>query len=220
VGRRFFADGVVTTCARSGLSVASQRVPCKVLQDPSMHHATDLCKSGFIHRHNAVANDLKQLCAMAGVQSQSEVQCIPGSLDVPADLYIHNGPGNIPVAVDMAVGSPVCDSATQHMTTMSKAGAFLKGKEQQKTWKYKTHFASMKGTIHYVPFIMSTFGAVAEQASGLMTFVSRSLAERWKTPLQVAHSLVSKRISASIMKFVSLSLSHAVASHREQHQLD
>jgi hypothetical protein len=158
---------------------------------------------------------------MAGVQSQSEVHCIPGSLHVPADLYIHNGPGNIPVAVDMAVGSPVCDSAAQQMTTMSKAGTFLRMKEQQKQGKYKAHFASMRGTIRCVPFVMSTFGAVAEQASGLMTFVSQSLAERWKTPLQVAHSdsLDSKRISASIMKFVSLSLSHAVASHREQHQL-
>jgi hypothetical protein len=220
LGHRFVADGLVTKCSRSGLSVASQRVPCKATQDPFMHHATDLCKSGFIHRHNAVANDLKHLCTMAGIQSQSEVQCIPGSLDVPADLYIHHGPDGTPVAIDMAVGSPVCDSATQSMTTMSKAGAFLKWKEQQKAWKYKTHFASMKGTIRYVPFVMSTFGGVAEQASTIVGFVSRSLAERWKLPLQVAHTLVSQRISASIMKFVSLSLSHAVVSHREQHRLD
>ena len=93
-------------------------------------------------------------------------------------------------------------------------------KEQQKYGKYKVHFESMKGAIRYVPFVMSTFGAVAEQASRLMAFISQSLAERWKTPLQVAHSLVSKRVSASVMKFVSLSLSHAVASHREQHRVD
>ena len=43
----------------------------------------------------------------------------------------------------------------------------------------------LEGHNPLVSFVMSTFGAVGEQASGLMTFVSQSLAERWMTPLQV-----------------------------------
>jgi hypothetical protein len=38
-------------------------------------------------------------------------------------------------------------------------------------------------------------------------------------PVQVAHTIVSNRVMASLMKFEALSLSLAVASHNKQHAL-
>ena len=43
---------------------------------------------------------------MAGVECMTEIQCIPGSSDVPADIYIYNGPEGVPVAVDTCVATP------------------------------------------------------------------------------------------------------------------
>ncbi len=183
-----------------------------------MHHATDLCRTAFVHRNNTVANELKSLCCFAGLQYQSEVQCIPGSLDVPADLYICKGPGGIPIAVDVTVGSPVCDSATKALTVISKAGSYLSRKETDKLYKYKEHFASVNGTIQFLPFVMSSFGGVAGQAKELVSFISRALAKKMLMPLQSAHSLVSNQVSAALMNFVALKLSHAVASLQQQQQ--
>jgi hypothetical protein len=38
--------------------------------------------------------------------------------------------------------------------------------------------------------------------------------------LQSAYALVNNQISASLMQFVSLKLSHALASHEKQHAVD
>jgi len=164
---------------------------------------------------------LKRLLCWAGKHSLSEVQCIPGSTDVPADLYICDGPNGIPLSVDVAVVSPVCETATNPLTLTSRAGTYLAKAESKKAWKYDKHFKSVNGTIRYLPFVVSSFGGVsAGPASELVTFIARSLSEKLLLPLQSAHALVSNQVSASLMHFVSLKLSHALASHEKQHAVD
>jgi hypothetical protein len=221
LGCSFLPANGKTLCARSSLSSASQRVVCRAEQDPRLHHATDLCRTAFTHRHNTVANALKRLCRWAGKQCLSEVQCIPGSQDVPADLYICDGPNGIPLAVDVAVVSPVCAMATNSLMLTSKAGAYLTRQETKKLKKYDAHFKSVNGSIRFLPFVMSSFGGPsAGPASELLTFIARSLSQKLLLPLQSAHALVSNQVSASLMQFVSLKLSHALASHEQQHAVD
>ena len=84
-------------------------------------------------------------------------------------------------------------------------------------WKYREHFASVNGSIRFLPFVISSFGGVSGQATELVTFIARSLSKKLLMPLPSAHALVSNQISASLMQFVSLKLSHAVTSHENQH---
>jgi hypothetical protein len=221
LGFSFLPENAKTLCARSSLSSASQRIVCRAAQDVRLYHATDLCRTGFTHRHNTVANTLKGLLHWAGKQCLSEVQCIPGSQDVPADLYICDGPNGIPVAVDVAVVSPICEEATSTLMLTSKAGAYLSRQETKKNRKYDSHFKSINGSIRFLPFVVSSFGGVsAGPASELVTFTARALSQKLLMPLQSAYALVNNQISASLMQFVSVKLSHALASHEKQHAVD
>jgi hypothetical protein len=136
---------------------------------------------------------------------------------VPADLYICDGPNGIPLAVDVAVASPVCETATTPLNLTSKAGTYLAKQETMKLWKYQSHFKSVKGSIEFLPFVMSSFGGVSGKASELVNFIARVLSTKLLMPLQSAHTLVSNQVSASLMHFISLKLSHALASHEKQH---
>jgi hypothetical protein len=221
LGCSFLPANAKTLCARNSPSAASQRVACRAVQDARLYHATDLCRSAFTHRHNTVANALKRLLRWSGKQCLSEVQCIPGSTDVPADLYVCEGPNGVPLAVDVTVVSPVCDMASSALTLTSKAGAYLARAETKKMRKYESHFKSINGSIRFLPFVMSSFGgAWSGQASEMVNFISRSLSSKLLMPLQSAHAMVTNQVSASLMHFVSLKLTHALASHEQQHAVD
>jgi hypothetical protein len=162
-----------------------------------------------------VANTLKRL-RLAGKQCLSEVQCIPGSTDVPADLYICDGPNGTPLAVDVTVVSPVGEMATNALTLTSKAGTYLARVETRKMRKYESHFKSINGSIRFLPFVMSSFGeAWSGQASELVNFIARTLSSKFVMLLQSAHAMVANQVSATLMHFVSLKLSHALASHEQ-----
>ena len=212
LGCQFFSVNVVPKCARSDLAVSAQRKRCNGAQDPFLYHSTDLCRTTFIQRHNMLANRLKALCFRAGIQSVSEVQCIPGSRDVPADLYIHSGPKDIPLAVDLAVVSPICDTAVKDLNARSRSGLQLRQTEINKCHKYKAHFDGMNGSIRFLPFVVSTFGNIGHQAEVLIGFIAAQLAKRWRMSATSALAFVTSQVSAAVMKIIAISMSQALAS--------
>ncbi len=217
LGHHFFADNIVTTCSRSVLPPAAERRPCKEQQDPRLIHATDLCKANHWHRHNTVAEAVKKMCKAAGIDHMSEVACIPGSNDVPADIYIHQGPSDTPVAVDMSVVTPL---AMGRMGTFAtKAGTCTATREAEKFAKYREHFDKLDGSIRFMPFVISTFGGVGEKGTILMAFIAQKLAQRWVVSIELASQLLRTRVLAAMMKFVAMNLSHALCSHHAQHQM-
>jgi hypothetical protein len=100
-----------------------------------------------------------------------------------------------------------------------EAGSLPSGKEAEQDAQVQGAFASVNGSIPFLPFVISSFGGAWGQAADLVTFISRALAQEMLMPVQVAHTIVSNRVMASLMKFEALSLSLAVASHNKQHAL-
>jgi len=177
---------------------------------------TEFCKNSFAQRHNSLAAELRQICNMAGVECMTEVQCIPGSTDVPADIYIHNGPGGVPLAVDTSVATPLSASILRSFHVMSKPGACIRNRESHKIGRYKEHFDSVNGSIQYLPFVMSTFGGSGLLARRLLLLLSQKLSERWGVPFESARTLVQNRISSGLMKYAAISLSRALSNHESQ----
>jgi hypothetical protein len=215
VGFQFLAEGDVTLCSRAVLPAAAERRPCKERQDRCLHHASDVCPAIFTHRHNSLAEAVKTLCKAAGISYMAEVACIPGSTDVPADIYIHQGPSGTPLAVDVSVVSPLAISRVGAFVT--KPGRCTSVKEAEKLARYKEHFDQLQGSIRFLPFVMSTFGSMGEKAELLMSFIGNKLSQRWVTSFQFAVNFARVRLSAAVMKFVAMNLSHALEAHCAQH---
>jgi hypothetical protein len=153
--QHFCPAGVKLFYARHEVDAAAGRAACKATLRPN------LCTTGFNHRHGFVAGELKNLCRWAGLgASLTEVLCFPGNLDVPADLYIFNGPGGIPLAVDVTVGSPICISMTKLLTKTLKPGVYLAAKKQSKMRKYKEPLPRSTGRFLFFP---SSFPLLAER---------------------------------------------------------
>ena len=89
---------------------------------------------------------------MAGVECMTEVQCISGSSDVPADIYIYNRPEGVPVAVDTCIATPFLANILRTSHVMSKPGTCTRNRESLKISQYQEHFESIKGSIRYLPF--------------------------------------------------------------------
>jgi hypothetical protein len=216
IGFRFFSEEMETKCSRNVAFVTSSRKKCKEIVDGFLSHATEFCKNSFAQRHNSLAAELRQICNMAGVECMTEVQCIPGSTDVPADIYIHNGPGGVPLAVDTSVATPLSATILRSFHVMSKPGACTRNRELHKIGRYKEQFDSVNGSIQYLPFVMSTFGASGLLARRLLLFLSQKLSGRWGVPSESARRLVQNRISSGLMKYAAISLSRALSNHESQ----
>jgi len=217
LGFQFFDDGIVTTCSRSDLPRAAQRQPCSEQQDPFLRHATEACRSIFVQRHNSVATTVKSLCKMAGIDYMSEVACIPGSNNVPADIYISEGPNEVPLAVDVAVVSPLAHSRMG--SPDAPVGSSTAAQESVKIARYKALFDQMHGRIQFSPFVISTFGGMAQEAKAIMRFIAHRLSQRWVITFASATRIVYVRILNALMHFIGLSLSHALQGHLTQHPL-
>ncbi len=215
VGFQFLAESDVTMCSRTVLPVAAERRPCKERQDRYLHHASDMCLATFTHRHNSLAEAVKILCKTAGISCMAEVACVPGSTDVPADIYVHQGPSGTPLAVDVSVVSPLAVSRMGVFVT--KPGRCTSAREAEKLVRYKEHFDQLQGSIRFLPFVMSTFGSMGEKGEILMAFIGNKLSQRWVTSFQFAVSFARVRLSAAVMKFVAMNLSHALKAHYAQH---
>jgi hypothetical protein len=65
--------------------------------------------------------------------------------------------------------------------------------------------------------VMSTFGSMGEKGEILMAFIGTKLSQRWVTLFQFAVHFARVRLSAAVMKFVGMNLSHALKAHYAQH---
>jgi hypothetical protein len=194
-------------CSRGQVSHVERRKECNVMQDPRLYHATDLCRTAFVHRHNTLSDCLKRLCRRADIACLSEVACIPGSNEVPADLYIHVGPNGVPLAVDVSITTPLHGLDRQ---PKSAPGVNLSKREREKVHMYGDLFRRMNGSIQFSPFVMSTCASFGPRARQFCMFIAAKLALRWRIKEQVAKAYVITHLSATLMQFIGVSLSQAV----------
>jgi hypothetical protein len=79
--------------------------------DAKLEHVSNSCRALLIERHKTMASALHRICNEAGLAASTEVQCIPGSTNVPADLYIYSSASDTkPIALDVGIISPQYNS--------------------------------------------------------------------------------------------------------------
>jgi hypothetical protein len=118
---------------------------------PRLIHS-EFCRICFIARHNNFQNVVCKALTYAGLTYNKDIHCIPGSACVPADIFVHNGPTGIPMAVDVAVVSPLSSCIVNGAHDLSYPAENVNKTEADKTRKYKKDFESVAGRITFAPF--------------------------------------------------------------------
>ncbi len=208
-GDFFDADTMHLRCPRSHIPLHSNRRPCNKVPDARLHHVTDLCKATFMQRHNTMAACISKLCRRAGISNMCEVACIPGCNNVPADVYVHEGPNGKPVALDVSIASPLVVSGSQ---LHPSPGSRLCEREASKIARYRKEFDSLNGAILFLPFAVSSFGGVGPRAKKFVSFIAAKLASSWYMTPQMARAYVMRQLMTSLMIHHATTLSQALAS--------
>ena len=121
--------------------------------------------------------------------------CIPGSRNIPADLYVPRaGPDARPVAVDVAVVTPV-------PSWKPKPGHTLRDMESLKVGKYANDLATVPHLV-FIPFVMSCYGSLGQKAREFVSIVAAGLTQKWLWSVMEAEEYVRRVIQAAVMAFL------------------
>ncbi|MEZ0274116.1 MAG: hypothetical protein ACAH88_04375 [Roseimicrobium sp.] len=194
-------------CPRRGVPQHKDRVPCQALVDSKLSHVTNSCKALLTERHKTLASALQRICNEAGRATSTEVQCIPGSLSVPADVYIYiNAPNTKPIAVDVAVVSPAGDSWS------AKPGQAVGSEEERKLRNFAEDLKnaqsgqgsakSADSPVDFVPFVISSYGLLGQKARAFISFLASGLCARWIWSIREAQEYIRRVVLASVFAFM------------------
>ena len=209
LGQSFFSPLIRIACPRSiPRSIGGKR--CTKTVDSKLVH-TELCDHAFAFRHNNCADILAQLVRYAGFSTDREVACIPGSNTIPGDIYIHNGPEGVPIAIDVTVVSPLTKKDLQVIHDLSMPAKNANEGERRKIADYEVEFTSLKGRVTFLPFGVSTFGALGSRARRVIAILVQRITHDRLIPAEIARFFVSRILIGHILDNIGVSLSQALA---------
>jgi hypothetical protein len=159
-----------------------------------------MCSFQFNHRHNI----LGKMVRYAGLSIDREVSCIPGSQVKPADIFIHNGPNGIPLAVDVAVVSALTSTVVDDFHDLSMCGINVNQSESKKLSKYRDALKKVKGRIGFEPFAISTFGSTGAHAKKVISFLVSNVKRTRLIPAEIAQFYITRILVSHVMQFVGL----------------
>jgi hypothetical protein len=175
----------------------AERAPCYAAVDAKLEHVTVTCKAFLTERHKTLAAALHRICNEAGLAASTEVQCIPGSLKIPADLYIYGAAPNVkPTAIDVGV-----TAVTHQASWGSEHGSNIRNVERTKMNKYANDLKNAPN-LDFVPFIMSSYGSFGQKARSFITLLATCLCRRWVTSMVEAEDYIRSVIQAEVLAFI------------------
>lgn len=179
-----------------------------------------LLQSLLTERHQTLASALRRVCNEAGRAAATEVQCIPGSRNVHADLYIYaSGADSKPIAVDVQVVSP-----SAYPSWSGKPGLAVQsgGKRKKKNFAEDVQSAhdktlASKGLqsdsphqekqkpesyVDFIPFSVSSYGLLGQEAREFISLVASWLCQRWIWTVVEAEEHIRRVVLSSVMAFM------------------
>ena len=208
LGQSFFSPLIRIACPRSiPRSIGGKR--CTKTNDSKLVHA-ELCDHAFAFRHNNCADTLAQLVRYAGFSTDREVACIPGCNKIPGDIYIHNGPEGVPIAIDVTVVSPLTKKDLQVIHDLSMPARNANEGEHRKIAEYQQEFIALKGRVTFLPFGVSTFGALGSRARSVIAMLVKRITRDRLIPAEIARFYVSRILIGHILANIGVSLSQAL----------
>ena len=219
LGGEFRAAGPLI-CPRGVALQAHDRVRCRAEVDTNLLHVTNSCKALLVERHKTLASALHRICNEAGRAASTEVQCIPGSNSVPADLYIYpNAPDAKPIAIDVQVVSPAADTPWSaepgravHQGGRKKNRKFERDVEsardkapasdESQPEQLQSEKQELSSTVDFVPFSISTYGLLGHEARAFISMAASWMCKRWVWSVAAAEEYIRRVILSSVMAFM------------------
>ena len=75
---------------------------------------------------------------------------------------------------------------------------------------YKDAVKRVQGLVHFCPFVMSTCASLGPRARQFSMVIAAKPAAKWRIFEQTAKAHVVTHLTATLMQFTAVSLSHAV----------
>jgi hypothetical protein len=137
-----------------------------------------VCKSGPFNpvtKHNAIRNLLFSLCQRAAWNPKLEYPCLDSTKEIPADIYLPNGPTSQPTAVDVTIIHPHSER------TIEKASSSIDFSnhyaEKRKNDKYLDK--CIQNNIKFLPLSVEYFGRLSPNTLSFITRLSTSISNRF-----------------------------------------
>ena len=140
-----------------------------------------------------------------------EVACIPGNNTIPGDIYIHKGPGGVPIAIDVAVVSPLTKLDLRVIHDLSMPARNANEAERRKITKYEADFITLKGRVTFLPFGVSTFGALGSHARSVMEILGDGITHGRLIPPEIAIFYAHRFLIGHVLANIGVSLSQALS---------
>jgi hypothetical protein len=209
LGQSFFSPLFRINCPRSHPKNGSN-IRCTKAMDSKLRH-TDLCRMSYVFRHNSCANTLAQLVRYAGFSTDREVPCIPSKNVIPGDIYIHNGPEGIPIAIDVAVVSPLTEADLNRIHDLSMPAKNANDAERLKFRKYYEDFKDINSRVSFIPFGISTFGALGTNARRVIAMLVERIVQERLIPAEIARYFISRILIGHVLVNIGVTMSQALA---------
>ena len=170
--------------------------PCSLCGHPADRfgaHASH-CKSGpdTIARHNAVRDRLFAACQQAGFGALREVALFADSAERAADVFLSSGN----VAIDCAIISPLIESRLKQESQHSIA-EYAKAKR----CLYEPRCSAL--AIEFVPFVLTTSGAMSDSSADLLRHIARGVASRGTETYPESLGFIRQQLQFEVIRAVA-----------------
>jgi hypothetical protein len=199
------ADFQALLCWRLGvpLGLPLKCSACGLSQDPMGDHALCCTSLGIYTRHNCLRDTLAtELCSL-GFPCRTEV-CLPGTSQVPADIFLPHIGEDSPTAVDVSVVHPLQPSASKATVTTGTA-AEARAESKVRTYGEQCRVRSWA----FVAFVAETTGAWNQAAQRFVRKVARAHALRTGVDQKSISSALWMKLSRSVARAVGRQLVRA-----------
>ena len=193
-----FYDGISIRYGRDPVNVPA-RCSCREQPPLSLEHALT-CPTGgnVIGRHNMVRDELRHLSATATVGSQWAVEEEVWISDhLNTDLQVRNigGDGKV-TQVDVRICHPAAQSYLEKPTD-----TILSDAEKAKKIKYEA--TCRRRGEKFVPFIITTDGALGAEANNMISKIASATAEKLKMQKSNVLTWARSRIATALVRACS-----------------
>jgi hypothetical protein len=201
------AEFIISVKQRLGIPLFNNSPKCPScpheLDDHGYHALTCKKKSETTRRHNAMRNVISNQCSFAGLNPVKEKpRLVANSKMRPADIFLPNASHNYDLWIDVAVTDPRRPNIKDK--SILKPGSAA---EEYSKLKHSKYDHLVPKNAKFVPVVMETCGAFAEEAHEILNLIASKDAERNEVPFSMRKSLLYSKLSINLQKHNARSIS-------------
>ena len=117
----------------------------------------------------------------------------------------------IPIAIDVTVVSPLTNGQIKRIHDLSMSAKNANKAERLKYLKYAEDFNDLNGRVSFIPFGVSTFGALGANARKLISILVKEVNKTRLIPAEIAKFYLCRILIGHVLANIGVALSQALA---------